>query len=229
MWADHQEFENIIQGIWQAQIAGTLQFQIATKLKSIKAALRSLNRSHFLNIPAKSKEAKDRLLDFQRQLDLRPADEALRVQERMALQDYILLSKQEESFYAQKSRIRWLKEGNLNTAFFHSSVRSRFNRNKLASLTLDDGSRIYDPDHIKSAAVRHFSSIMNGPMPNYPGKNRLSPFINKFLTLDQASSLSAPISASEVQRAMFSIDPDKAPGPDGFNGFFFRKVWHIVG
>ena len=27
---------------------------------------------------------------------------------------------------------------------------------------------------------------------------------------------------------MFSIDPNKAPGPDGFNGFFFKRVWHII-
>ena len=81
MWADHPEFENIVQVAWQTPVAGTLQFQIATKLKAIKAALKGLNRSHFLNIPAKLMEAKARLLNYQRQLDVSPCDETLRVQE----------------------------------------------------------------------------------------------------------------------------------------------------
>ena len=26
-----------------------------------------------------------------------------------------------------------------------------------------------------------------------------------------------------------SIHPNKAPGPDGFNGHFFKQTWHIIG
>lgn len=36
----------------------------------------------------------------------------------------------------------------------------------------------------------------------------------------------------EVQKSMFSIYPNKSPGPDGFNGFnsyIFQKTWHIIG
>ena len=28
---------------------------------------------------------------------------------------------------------------------------------------------------------------------------------------------------------MFSLKNNKAPGPDGFNAGFFRRMWHIVG
>ena len=94
---------------------------------------------------------------------------------------------------------------------------------------MEDGTRLYEPAGSKDEAIKHFSSILNGPSSTYPGKDFLSPYINKCLTREQASSLSAPISATEVKRSMFSIAPDKAPRPDGSNGFFFRKVWHIVG
>ena len=33
----------------------------------------------------------------------------------------------------------------------------------------------------------------------------------------------------EVNEAMFSIDGDKAPGPDGYTFQFFKSCWSIVG
>ena len=54
-------------------------------------------------------------------------------------------------------------------------------------------------------------------------------FVNKQLLEAHCSDLIKEVTREEMQAAVFSIPPDKAPGPDGFNGFFFRKVWHIIG
>lgn len=35
--------------------------------------------------------------------------------------------------------------------------------------------------------------------------------------------------SEEVKRAIFSMYPDKSPGPDGMSPGFFQKYWHIVG
>ena len=76
-----------------------------------------------------------------------------------------MLSKQEESFFAQKSRVRWLKDGDLNTSFFHNFVRSRFNINKVVSLTLEDGSRLYD-----SAGGKAFQQYFEWTVFSLPGE-----------------------------------------------------------
>jgi hypothetical protein len=46
---------------------------------------------------------------------------------------------------------------------------------------------------------------------------------------DHIIKLGAPIQNEEVKRAMFSMNPWKAPGPDGFPAGFFQKSWEVVG
>jgi hypothetical protein len=37
-----------------------------------------------------------------------------------------------------------------------------------------------------------------------------------------------PFSEEEIDLALKEMPPDHAPGPDGFNGFFFKKCWHLI-
>lgn len=47
--------------------------------------------------------------------------------------------KNEEIFWGQKARHKWLKEGNRNTAYFHATVTSRRRRNRMSRLEKADG------------------------------------------------------------------------------------------
>jgi hypothetical protein len=42
------------------------------------------------------------------------------------------------------------------------------------------------------------------------------------------SELTKPFSKEEMDLVIKYMPADKAPGPDGFNGLFLKKCWHIV-
>jgi hypothetical protein len=45
---------------------------------------------------------------------------------------------------------------------------------------------------------------------------------------EDLSSLVTPFSESEIDDIVKRMPPDKAPGPDGFNGHFIKKCWHLI-
>lgn len=49
------------------------------------------------------------------------------------------------------------------------------------------------------------------------------------LNRQQQQCLDRACSAEEVKIALFSMNPHKAPGIDGYNVYFYKKTWHIVG
>ncbi|XP_035834035.1 uncharacterized protein LOC118482599 [Helianthus annuus] len=53
-------------------------------------------------------------------------------------------------------------------------------------------------------------------------------FVNK-LDTNMALAMVSNFSKEEVKEAMFQINDEKAPGPDGYSAKFFKEAWDIVG
>ncbi|OMO96318.1 reverse transcriptase [Corchorus capsularis] len=67
----------------------------------------------------------------------------------------------------------------------------------------------------------------------YTGKeedpiNPGSPISFPTIPREELEFIHRPVSADEIEKAMFSIGPLKAPSPDGFQAIFFQKNWEIV-
>ena len=45
---------------------------------------------------------------------------------------------------------------------------------------------------------------------------------------DDNMMLNSPVSIWEIKKALFKMDPDKAPGPDGFTARFYIACWDII-
>ncbi|GMJ13795.1 hypothetical protein HRI_005048700 [Hibiscus trionum] len=129
--------------------------------------------------------------------------------------------KREEREWAQKSRVRWLKDGNKNTKFFHITASIRRSRNLIPSVKVGN-KLVENPGSIAKAFVDYFSENFNKkytiPMKEFGCKLRK---LNK----DSANFLESKFSVEEVSAVIKSADGNRAPGPDGFNLDFFKVFW----
>ncbi|KAL0298097.1 UNVERIFIED_CONTAM: hypothetical protein Scaly_3072700 [Sesamum calycinum] len=53
--------------------------------------------------------------------------------------------------------------------------------------------------------------------------------IKHSLTQEEADIISKPVTQLEIKEAIFDIDDDSAPGPDGYTSAFFKDAWPVVG
>jgi hypothetical protein len=84
--------------------------------------------------------------------------------------------------------------------------------------------------HIHGRAMVDFYSVLLGtPFPNRQSVDYNIIQAGALLSSEDAMVLCRDISNEEIGAALQGIGNDKAPGMDGFNSFFFKKNWDIVG
>ena len=52
--------------------------------------------------------------------------------------------------------------------------------------------------------------------------------IPSLISPEEKIRLESPILEEEVKKAIWSLHPDKAPGPDGFPICFYRSFWSLI-
>ncbi|CAH9141904.1 unnamed protein product [Cuscuta epithymum] len=139
---------------------------------------------------------------------------------------YSLMEK-ENQFQKQRAKEFWLKEGDINSRFFHNAIKNRWRKNKLFGLKRPDVSWCTDRIQMGEMVRNYFEHLF------VQGEStRVADCFRDFgqITAEKMNRLLLrDISPEEVRLAIFDMHSENAPGSDGMNRAFFQKYWVIVG
>ena len=229
-WTSIETFPHTVHSSWSTPMEGNMQFQLFFKLKNLKFELKKLSKEFIGNAKLKADKAREDLYNCQKALDKSPSDYHLKDLEKSLHKDFLESIRIEEEILKQKSRVQWLEAGDKNTAFFHHSINNRRNRNRIVSLIQPNGIPTTTEGEAKEEAIRYFKSMLGSPTTNhYPGASILRNIIQKRISADHFNLMDNIPTYAEIKDTLFNIHSNKAPGPDGFNAFFFKETWNITG
>lgn len=113
----------------------------------------------------------------------------------------------------QKSRVMWLKEGDVNTGFFHACIKSKRRMNVILALKVENGwiEVVYE---IIQVTVDHFSNQFRE---FYADRPQLDGIYSRSISEEDKANLTVYFLLFEIDQAVSLCDGNKNPGPDGFN------------
>ena len=198
--------------------------RLAEKLKALKRDLRRWNKEVFGNVSARKFEAFSRIQFWDSKESLNPLSFE-EVEARMEdLEEYKKCILLEETFWRQKSRETWLKEGDKNTKFFHKMANARARKNFLSKVNIN-GDSITSEEDIKSRVYRAYRTLLSE---TEDWRLRMGDLQFLVLGTERAKSLEEPFSEKEVFEALCSLFGDKAPGLNGFSMAFWQFFWDFT-
>lgn len=134
----------------------------------------------------------------------------------------------DEVYWRQRSRAVWLREGDKNTKFFHSTATSRKRKNRIRGIVDENNQWIEEADEIKKIFCEYFENLFTSINPmQHQMKSALKDMPCK-ISSEMNAQLDQPYTEADITEVLSQMHPTKAPGPDGLPAAFFQKHWKYV-
>ncbi|XP_026378812.1 uncharacterized protein LOC113273281 [Papaver somniferum] len=226
MCLNHPYFLQIMCESWNEDIDGNPIFVFMNKLKRLKKILKIWNWEVFGDVNVKLKNVEDKVMETTLNYDKDPYDIYLLHSLVVARGEYEIAANNYNTFLRDRARINWIKDGDINSKFFHTNIKLRQAQNSIAEIEDPSGNIITNQKGITDVLIDHFSKKFEHH--HVQISDSIFDDVPQVISDDDNSILEAVPDFSEIKNVVFEINQDGAPGPDGFNGAFYRNAWDII-
>ncbi|CAI8594330.1 unnamed protein product [Vicia faba] len=126
----------------------------------------------------------------------------------------------------QRSRSKWLVDGDRNTKYYHIKPTQRIRSNQITLIKDANGLWTDKAEKIGKLFKDFYQDLFTKDLDTYQWLDTVNKFPN--LSAEVMAKLNSPIDNGEVKKALFNMAPWKAPDPDSFPAGFFQKSWSMM-
>ncbi|XP_058751892.1 uncharacterized protein LOC131624996 [Vicia villosa] len=216
-WMMHETYQDMLKGCWQKDD------NLNQNLSNIVNGIKQWKFETFDQVHRGKRSVTNRLNGVQRSLQINDNSGGMKALEIKLQNELSRILNQEELMWFQRSRTMWLADGDRNTRYYHMKAINHRKRNRILMLKDDNDSWIEDSSQLQQHATNFYMNLFSSP-------NRWSNWMQTDISFPKLEHfelklLNVPICAEEVYKALFSMKPWKAPGPDGFPAGFYQKAY----
>jgi hypothetical protein len=223
-WTKLPGFRETMQASWERPFSSDDKIRVLhVKLSRLAKALRRWSCQQLRPLKFLSDIATTivQLLDqAQEQRFLTPAELDLRRKAKARILGFTALRRIK---IRQRSRLTWIRLGDANTKFFHLRANARGRKNFIPQLSAQ-GSLVTSHQDKEDELYRHFSTILGQHTQRESQLNLDS--LN--ITSHDLHDLDAPFLEEELKTSVMQTPKEKAPGPDGYTGLFYKICRDII-
>nr|XP_028964584.1 uncharacterized protein LOC114827109 [Malus domestica] len=194
-WAKEIDCDQVVRSCWNRQAPSEILVRWTKKINDCKSSLIRWSRNKFKKRGLLIQELLHQLQELQ--MDWRSNIEVIKQKTQLVDE----LRAQEESYWMQRSRVRWLRDGDANTKFFHNSTLQRRRRNQIIKIKDELGNWVEQPGRVRKLVEYHFiHTFTTGGARNW---GSFLDCISPRVTEDMNLALFKPVSEDEIKTAIF--------------------------
>ena len=139
----------------------------------------------------------------------------------------IFLLREEEIKWYERAKVKTLLQGDDNTRFFHLVANGKHRKQHIFRLEQEDGVIVGDIE-LKKYITNYYKNLFG-----QPDEIDISLVESRIDDIPQVTdaendTLISAFTEIEVKEAVFQMEHNKAPGPNGFPAEFFQVFWEII-
>lgn len=223
-WIHMPGFTETVAAAWNKPVQATDPFRkLHIKMCRTGKALKKWQKTKIGNIKMQIEVAKEILWHFDVAEENRVlTHDELECRRRVKLK-YQGLIAIEKVKAKQRARLTAIRTTDANTKLFHVRANGRKRRNHIQVLQTDAGMVVKHEDKADEIH-KHFQQTIGSSTRREMTLNWEQLDINPY----ELAELERDISEEEVKAVVMEMPKDKAPGPDGFTGYFYKTCWEII-
>ncbi|KAL5553097.1 hypothetical protein UlMin_040498 [Ulmus minor] len=183
------------------------------KLRALKDKIKAWNKEVFGDTRIIKKEVVEKIASLDKKEEMMQLDvgeRELRLSLRNQVEELVF---KEAVAWRQKMKFRWIKEWDYNSAMFHRMVSFWKSKNVINRIVKEDETVLTDQREIVGEIVSFFENLYKERGLGWWDFEDIN---WGRIAQERAFWLERPFEEEEIKKAVFEIDREKSPGPDGY-------------